>query len=60
MKMFRVALCALAFAGLAQARPIVIEETATLSPPDSSWQYFGRFGVAIDGDFALVSGERFI
>jgi hypothetical protein len=60
MRAFRIALCALAFAGVAQARPVVIEEVATLTPPDASWKYFGRFGVAIDGDFALVSGERYV
>lgn len=60
MKAFRAALCVLAFAGLAQARPIVVEETASLSPPDGSWKYFGRFGVAIDGDIALISGERIV
>src|SRR3954447_19821726 len=51
-------LCALALAGLAHGGPLVIEPSASLSPPDASWQYVGRFGVAIDGDFALVSGER--
>jgi hypothetical protein len=60
MKAFRVAILALAIAGGAQARPIVFEEVATLTRPDPSWEYFGRFGVAIDGDFALVSGERFV
>jgi hypothetical protein len=60
MKSLRYALCALVFVCAAQARPIVIEEVSTLAPPDASWQYFGRFGVAIDGDWALVSGERVI
>ncbi|HEV7608022.1 MAG TPA: hypothetical protein VGO61_11825 [Steroidobacteraceae bacterium] len=59
MKVIRLALCALAFTVLAQARPVVLEEVATLTPPDASWQYFGRAGVAIDGDFALISGERY-
>lgn len=56
MKVVCYLLCA--FVGLAQARPVVIEEAATLTRPDSSWQGFGSFGVAIDGDFALVSGTR--
>lgn len=43
----------------AQARPIVIEESATIAPPDPSWEYFGRY-VAVDGDWALVQGDRFI
>jgi len=58
MKAFWFALCALA--GLAQARPVVLEESATLTPPDASWTYFGSFGVAIDGDWALISGERYV
>jgi hypothetical protein len=52
-------LCALALAGLAHGGPLVIEHSASISPPDASWRYVGRFGVAIDGDYALVSGERF-
>jgi hypothetical protein len=63
MKASRLALCALlAFAcvGIAPARPVVIEESAVLAPPDPSWQYFGTFGVAIDGDYALVSGMRLV
>jgi hypothetical protein len=51
---------ALVFMGVAHARPVILEEVATLSPPDASWTYLGRFGVAIDGDFALVSAERFV
>jgi len=58
MNSFRAAFCALLFAGAASARPVVLEEVATLSPPDSSWQDLGRIDVAIDGDFALVSAER--
>ena len=53
-------LCALALSGLAHGGPLVIEQSASISPPDASWRYIGRFGVAIDGDFALVSGERFV
>jgi hypothetical protein len=41
------------------ARPAVIEESATITSPDSSWEYFGRH-VAVDGDWALVQGDRFI
>ena len=50
----------LTLAGAAQARPVVLEEVATLTRPDASWENFGRFGVAIDGDWALVSAERFV
>jgi hypothetical protein len=53
-------LCALALSGLAHGGPLVVEQSASISPPDASWRYVGRFGVAIDGDFALVSGERFV
>ncbi len=60
MKAFRIAAFALLFMSMAHARPVVLEEVATLSPPDASWTYLGRFGVAIDGDFALVSAERFV
>jgi hypothetical protein len=60
MKFFRAALLAFAFVTAAQARPVVIEETATIYSPSPSWQYFGRFGVAIDGDYALISAERYV
>jgi hypothetical protein len=60
MKAKILVLCALALTGLAQAGPLVIEQTATILAPDATWPYVGRFGVAIDGDFALVSGERFV
>src|SRR5262245_45090082 len=63
MKLFRIALLGLAIAaseGITEALPVVLEEVATLARPDASWTYFGRAGVAIDGDYALVSGERFI
>jgi len=59
MKTFRFAMLMFAFATLAHARPVVIEESATLTRPDATWT-FGRFGVAIDGDYALVSGERVV
>lgn len=58
MKALCLLLCVLA--GVAQARPVVIEESALINRPNSSWQYFGRFGVAIDDDWALVSGERYV
>jgi hypothetical protein len=41
------------------ARPIVIEESTTVTSPDTSWEYFGRH-VAVDGDWALVQGDRYI
>ena len=64
MNTFRLALCALALAyplaGQGETRPLVIEESARITPPTSSWRYFGRYGVAIDGDYALVLAERFV
>jgi len=62
MKNFVYALCAVAgaFVGHAHARAVVIEEAAILRAPDPSWLYFGTFGVAIDGDWALVSAERYV
>ena len=40
MNSFRAALCALLFAGAAFARPVVLEEVATLSPPPD--RYMGQ------------------
>jgi hypothetical protein len=59
MKTLRFAVMAFLFMSVTHARPVVLEESAILAPPDSSWRYLGRFGVAIDGDFALVSAERY-
>jgi hypothetical protein len=61
MKSARLAVCAVfgLLSTLVQARPDVHEEVATLpAPTDQAWQYLGRFGVAIDGDWALVSAQR--
>lgn len=43
----------------AQARPVLIEESGTIAAPDPSWEYFGRY-VAVDGDWALLQGDRFV
>ena len=59
MKAFLFAAFALVFMSAAHARPVVLEEVAILPPPNTFWRYLGRFGVAIDGDFALVSAERY-
>lgn len=49
-------LFACAFSSQAVARPDVIDEWVRLAPPtDRIWQHLGGFGVAIDGDWALVS-----
>jgi hypothetical protein len=61
MTAFRIALLTLAFSALAHARPVVMENVfALVAPPDPSWEILGGFGVAIDGDYALVSGERYV
>jgi hypothetical protein len=59
MKILPLIVCALACASVAQARPQVLEESGTITRPDSSWTYFGRF-VAVDGNWALVQGDRFV
>src|SRR5688572_11403781 len=61
MKILPLVVCALACATVAQAQnhPHVVEETSIISPPDSSWTYFGRF-VAVDDNWALVQGDRFV
>ena len=52
----RVAVFALLLTSLAQARPNVIDEWVRLPvPTDLNLPLFGSFGVAIDGDWALVS-----
>src|SRR5688572_1857875 len=66
MKAFRLALsafviaCPLVAPAQTPTRAVVLEEYRSLSPPDASWQFYGRLGVAIDGDYALVSAERFV
>jgi len=48
----------LGFSTLAAARPVVIEETATLTNPDpTAFPQFGRM-VATNGEYALVLGAR--
>ncbi len=56
MKRFGFALMAL-FAGVAVARPVIIEPVATLpAPPGDYFRYGGD--VAIDGDYALITAFR--
>jgi hypothetical protein len=56
MKAFRFAMFALLLTAVAHARPNVIDEWVRLAPPtDVNWPLIGSFGVAIDGDWALVS-----
>ncbi len=56
MKAFRFALLALLLTSLGHARPNVVEEWVRLPlPTDVNWDSVGSWGVAIDGDWALVS-----
>src|SRR5689334_5416247 len=56
MKSICLAVIALTLASLGHTRPNVIDEWARLPlPTDRNWQSVGSFGVAIDGDWALVS-----
>ena len=56
MKSFRVAIFALLLSSIAHARPNVIDEWVRLAPPTNvDLPLLGTFGVAIDGDWALVS-----
>lgn len=58
MKAIRFALVALLLTSLAHARPNVIDEWVRLPPPtDANWPLIGSWGVAIDGDWALVSAH---
>lgn len=47
-------LIALLVSGLATARPVIIEESQRLEPPDAGYRYFAD-SVAIDGDWALAT-----
>lgn len=56
MKSFRVAVFALLLSSIAYGRPNVIDEWVRLTPPAGvNLPLFGSFGVAIDGNWALVS-----
>ncbi len=39
MKILRFVLVALVVAGVSHARPFTVEESARLTPPDSTWEY---------------------
>ena len=41
----------------AWARPVILQSTETIPLPDPSYTQFG-FGMAIDGDWAIITGER--
>ena len=41
----------------AWARPAILQSTETIPPPDPTYTYFG-YGLAIDGDWAIITGEK--
>jgi hypothetical protein len=58
MKTFAFAVVALCSLTITHARPVIIEESAVITPPDAStYRYFG-FDVGTNGEYALVLGER--
>src|SRR5689334_3208674 len=58
MKTLSICIALLGVSGLASARPVVIEETTTLTNPDPvAFAQFGR-QVATNGEYALVLGAR--
>ena len=58
MKILSICIALLGVSGLASARPVVIEETTTLTNPDlvANAQFGGQ--VATNGEYALVLGAR--
>ena len=59
MKILCAALAAagMALAGSVQARPVIIEPSATLPAPPGGYYRYGN-SVAIDGDYALINAYR--
>ena len=55
--MLRLALiaCALVASASSAARPLVIQQSQTLTPPPGSGYYFFGLEVAIDGDWAIIT-----
>ena len=41
----------------AWARPVILQSTETIPSPDPTYTYFG-YGLAIDGDWAIIIGEK--
>jgi len=57
MKLLSHLAVAICVAGVAYARPVIIEETGRITNPDPANEIFG-WQVAIDGDFAVGIGCR--
>src|SRR5262245_16618030 len=59
MKKLLLLLLACTLCGALQARSLVIQESARLTTPDASYPEFGYWGVAIDGDDAMILLTRY-
>ena len=55
----RVALLSVVFCGVAVARPVTVEETATFGTPNPTYEGFAQ-RVAVDGDYAIATASHFI
>jgi hypothetical protein len=51
------ALLTLLLSATALPRPVILQSTETIPPPDPTYTYFG-YGLAIDGDWAIITGEK--
>jgi hypothetical protein len=50
-------LVALLLSAPALSRPVILQSTETIPSPDPTYTYFGT-NLAIDGDWAIISGEK--
>ena len=57
MKLLSLLAAAACIGGVAQARPVILEESGRITNPDSASEIFG-WQVAMDGDFAVGIGYR--
>jgi hypothetical protein len=51
------ALVTLLLSATALSRPVILQSTETIPSPDPTYTYFG-YGMAIDGDWAIITGEK--
>src|SRR5262245_33052311 len=51
------ALVTLLLGATSWARPVILQSTETIPSPDPTYTYFG-YGLAIDGDWAIITGEK--
>ena len=50
-------LVTLLLSATALSRPVILQSTETIPSPDPTYTYFG-YGLAIDGDWAIIIGEK--